>query len=65
MSKDKVIFTKDDVLGQESTVMINLHNHADHSGVSLAEVDKFFHTKLPRGKTYWKLYIIQFSRGDW
>lgn len=65
MGKAQVIFTKEDVLGQESTVNVNLRNHTARVGVSLAEVAKCFDTKLPRGKTYWKLHMIQLSHGDW
>lgn len=61
MGKAQVIFTKEDVLGQESTVMVNLRNHT----ATLEEIAKCFKTKLPRGKTYWKLHMTQLSHGDW
>lgn len=65
MAKAKVIFTKDDILGQESTVMVNLRNHTARKNSTLEEIAKCFKTKLPRGKTYWKLHMTQLSHGDW
>jgi|AGFT01.1.fsa_nt_gi hypothetical protein len=66
MRNSHTIFTKTDVLGDDSTVNVNVYNHVQNlQNPSLKDIAKATSKLRARGKTYWKLHMIQLTKGDW
>lgn len=55
MSKEQILFSKEDPYGYDSGVDINVDNHAINLGSYTVDIDKCY----PRGRAYWRLYNIQ------
>ena len=66
MAKAKVIFTKDDVLGDDRTLNVNVYEHIQNlQNPSLKDIAKATAKLRPRGKLYWKMHMLQLTKGDW
>lgn len=60
MSKARIIFSKEDPLGYDSTLDQNYDVHAIKFGSFELEIDKYY----PRGKAYWKLFNLQLEKEE-
>lgn len=60
MSKARIIFSKKDPLGSDSTLDQTLRFHAIKFETLEWKIDKYY----PRGKAYWKLFNLQLEKEE-